>query len=74
MPNLRHTALLALSASTLACPAQQPPAVLSAQESDPVKLGWMQGAPPPPDKVIRSTDANAFQFPRMRWSVAHMRE
>ena len=74
MPNLRHTALLALCGSALACLAQQPPAVLSAQESDPVKLGWMQGTPPPPDKVIRSSDANAFQFPRMRWSVVHMRE
>lgn len=47
MPNLRHTALLALCGSTLVCLAQQPPTVLSAQESDPVKLGWMQGTPPP---------------------------
>lgn len=47
---------------------------LSARESDPVKMGWMQGAPPPKDKVINAADGTFFTFPKMRWSVVHMRQ
>lgn len=46
----------------------------SAQESDPVVLGWMQGFPPPPDLRITNPDSIFFSFPRMRWSVCHLRE
>ncbi len=59
-------ALLSLSASGL---AQAP---LSAADSDPVKLGLMQGSPPPADKQI--TFQNGGQFPNLRWTVQHMRE
>lgn len=51
-----------------------PPRVLTAAESDPVALGWMQGHPPPPDKLVRVSDLSHFAFPRTRWSFAHMRE
>jgi CubicO group peptidase (beta-lactamase class C family) len=42
--------------------------------SDPVRLGWMQGAPPPPDKRIRFEDDRVLGFPELRWSLSHMRE
>lgn len=48
--------------------------VLSAQESDPRVMGWMQGFPPPPDKIITQPDSVYFSFPRLRWSVCHIRE
>lgn len=47
---------------------------LSAKESDPLKLGWMQGFPPPEEKVLSAADGSFFKFPALRWSVAHMRE
>lgn len=50
------------------------PEPLSAQESDPVRLGWMQGTPPPADRVVHVADGSFFRFPALRWSVVHMRE
>ncbi|MEM9032749.1 MAG: serine hydrolase [Pseudomonadota bacterium] len=52
--------------------AQEQP--LSADASDPVRMGWMVGFPPPPDRIITQPDANYFSFPRLRWSVCHLRE
>ncbi|MEO1397383.1 MAG: serine hydrolase [Pseudomonadota bacterium] len=52
--------------------AQQ--AALSAQESDPNVMGWMQGFPPPPNKLVVQPDSVYFSFPRLRWSVCHLRE
>jgi len=49
-------------------------APLSAQESDPRVMGWMQGFPPPEDKIITQPDSVYFSFPRLRWSVCHLRE
>ena len=40
--------------------------------SDPKALGWMQGNPPPPDRVIRYQDDNFMTFPRSRWALAHI--
>ncbi|MEO7218591.1 MAG: serine hydrolase [Gemmatimonadaceae bacterium] len=54
--------------------AQAQSHVLSAQESDPINMGWMQGFPPPKDKLLNFADGSFFQFPAMRWSVVHMRE
>lgn len=48
--------------------------VLSAEESDPNRLGWMQGFPPAPEQVIGQPDSNYFSFPKMRWTVCHFRE
>lgn len=62
-------ALLLFAAPAL---AQAPP--LSAADSDPVKLGWMQGAPPAADKQVRWDDASMWAFPRTRWSFSHWRD
>jgi CubicO group peptidase (beta-lactamase class C family) len=43
-------------------------------DSDPVTLGWMQGAPPPPDRRIRFVDDRFLEFPQIRWSLSHLRE
>lgn len=47
---------------------------LDGTASDPNSLGWMQGHPPPPDKVIRFADDKFLEFPRNRWALSHMRE
>lgn len=47
---------------------------LSARDSDPIKMGWMQGFPPPKDRQLRFADGSFFEFPAMRWSVVHMSE
>jgi hypothetical protein len=47
---------------------------LSAAESDPVKMGWMVGSPPPADKLIRYDDMSIYRFPQMRWSFANFRQ
>lgn len=62
-----------LMAVTLGPAAAQKP-FLSARESDPRVMGWMQGFPPPPDKLITQPDSNYFSFPKLRWSVCHLRE
>ena len=46
----------------------------SAAQSDPVALGWMEGFPPPPEKLITQPDSNYFSFPKLRWTVCHLRE
>lgn len=46
----------------------------TAENSDPIRLGWMQGFPPAPDKVIRGSDADFFSFPKLRWSVCHFQQ
>lgn len=61
-------------ALSLAMGAQAQTVPLSAQESDPNVMGWMQGFPPPPDKIITQPDSHYFSFPRLRWSVCHLRE
>jgi CubicO group peptidase (beta-lactamase class C family) len=63
---------IALMLSSGAASAQTPP--LSAQQSDPQAMGWMQGFPPPADKIITQPDSVFFSFPRLRWSVCHLRE
>lgn len=52
--------------------AQQAP--LSPAESDPAKMGWMQGNPPPTDKRVLFADGSFYTFPKTRWSFAHYRE
>jgi CubicO group peptidase (beta-lactamase class C family) len=46
----------------------------AARASDPVVLGWMQGSPPPSDKVIRFEDGSFYRFPQHRWAMSHWRE
>lgn len=47
---------------------------LTAKQSDPKVMGWMQGFPPAKDKLITQPDSNYFSFPKLRWSVCHLRE
>ena len=47
---------------------------LTAAESDPRVLGWMNGFPPPSDKLIMQPQSNYFSFPKLRWTVCHIRE
>jgi CubicO group peptidase (beta-lactamase class C family) len=42
--------------------------------SDPNALGWMQGSPPPADKLVRFEDDDTLSFPKIRWSLSHTRE
>ena len=53
-------------------PATQP--FPSAKKSDPNKMGWMQGFPPPDDKLLGASDGSFFKFPALRYSVVHMRQ
>jgi hypothetical protein len=64
-------AFVGLFACTL---AQAGPTFPSAADTDPAKLGWMQGSPPPADKLISSEGTAYWVFPRTRWSFAHMRQ
>lgn len=64
-----------LGASGTASRAAEPPvAPLSPTDSDPLRQGWMQGSPPPPEKRVLYEDRGYFQFPKTRWSFSHLRE
>ncbi|PTT04073.1 6-aminohexanoate hydrolase, partial [Flavobacterium sp. HMWF030] len=64
--------LVLFSGNTLI--AQEKTKYLDAEQSDPIKMGWMKGSPPPADRIVRFEDGSFFQFPALRWSVAHMRQ
>lgn len=42
--------------------------------SDPRRLEWMEGAPPPADRIIRCADDRVLNFPQLRWTLSHVRE
>jgi CubicO group peptidase (beta-lactamase class C family) len=42
--------------------------------SDPLTLGWMQGAPPNIAARIRFEDDRFLEFPQIRWTLSHLRE
>jgi CubicO group peptidase (beta-lactamase class C family) len=46
----------------------------SAKDCDPLALKWMQGSPPPADKIIRFQDGSGYHFPQLRWSFANYRQ
>ncbi len=52
--------------------AQAPPG--DAASTDPIKMGWMQGDPVPPDKLIRFEDGGHYAFPKTRWSFSNYRQ
>lgn len=44
-------------------------------ETNPDVIGWMQGFPPAPDKVIRFEDGSFYKKePQLRWSFSHIQE
>ncbi len=51
-----------------------PPAYPKAQDCDAAQLGWMQGSPPPADKLVRFADMSMRAFPQSRWASSHYRE
>ena len=81
MPRLNRFGYLPLMAAVMTCSgaiaAESPAktkAPLSAADSDPNKLGWMQGFPVPKDKLIMQPESDFFSFPKLRWTVCHIRE
>ena len=55
--------------------AQNPPPALPDPATTTVDaLGWMQGFPPPPDKLITFDNPAGSVYPRTRWTFSHVRE
>lgn len=69
---LTFAGALAFATSTFA--AQPTQTFLSAERSDPNVLGLMQGFPTPADKLVAQPQSNYFSFPKLRWTVCHIRE
>ena len=42
--------------------------------SDPRRFGWMEGAPPPPDRRVTFAADRFYEFPQIRWTLSHTRE
>ena len=57
-----------LLATALPLAAQTP----TAAETDPVKLGLMQGSPVPPEKQVRADDGSSTTFPKTRWAFSNL--
>lgn len=68
------TILLAASLAPTIAAAQGPGNYPDAKASDPIALGWMVGAPPPPEKAIRFEDQSFMRFPQIRWTFSHWRQ
>ncbi|MFN0182660.1 MAG: serine hydrolase domain-containing protein [Aquabacterium sp.] len=51
-----------------------PPHALDADASCPSRHGWMQGSPPPADKVVRFANGDSRRFPQLRWTFSHIRQ
>src|SRR5262245_20401302 len=67
----RSLVLLLLAGMASWIYSQAAPTYPDARASDPKVLGWMQGTPPPPDKMIRFEDQSFFRFPQTRWTFSH---
>lgn len=51
-----------------------PDQILDALTSDPAKMGWMEGLPPPSEKRLAWARADHMRFPMHRHAFSHMRE
>lgn len=51
-----------------------PDKILDAHGSDPVRMGWMQGFPPPDNRRLAWARADHMRFPTHRFAYSHMRE
>ena len=79
MPNTLHTFLVMITGLLILSggfphAAAQSEKPLSAVDSDPAKIGWMTGFPPLPGKLIMQPESDFFSFPKLRWTVCHIRE
>lgn len=63
---------LAISGASLCAQAQT--SLPDPASTDPQALKWMQGFPPPADKLVMVANGSSYQFPRTRWSFSHGRE
>lgn len=66
--------MLAFTAMLGSAAIAQQSLVLDAAASDPAKLGWMQGTPPAPDKIIGLENGGYRNFPMTRWSFSNWRQ
>jgi CubicO group peptidase (beta-lactamase class C family) len=74
-PNVaKSAAALLISLLPSLAVAAAPTTFPDAAASDPAKLGWMVGSPPPAERTVRFADGSYFQFPAMRWSVSNFRQ
>lgn len=73
-PLPRRTPALLLGFCASIAGAADQPVFPDAAASDPAKLGWMVGSPPPAERTVRFEDGGYFQFPAMRWSVSNFRQ
>jgi CubicO group peptidase (beta-lactamase class C family) len=71
---IRALWLVAIAAPAAVAQTTTPANFPDAQASDPARMGWMVGAPPPPDRLIRFDDGSFLKFPQLRWSFSHWRE
>ena len=51
--------------------SEAPKTFPDALATDPVAMGWMQGSPPPPDRIVRWSDMGMYTFPQLRWGLSH---
>lgn len=72
--SVRAALAAALGMAATAAALAQTSAPPSAQDSDPLKLGWMVGSPPPPDKIIGFSDGSMSRFPQSRWTYSNVRQ
>lgn len=72
--SLASSSVLADDEAPLRQMTQAGDSVLSAADSDPRRMGWMQGFPVPPARRIGQPFTDFWQFPKLRWSVCHLRE
>jgi len=72
--SLTAALLFLLSISTITHASKSTKQLLTDAQSDPNTLQLMVGFPPPADKRVTLPDSNFFSFPKLRWSVCHMRE
>ena len=70
MAHLRQNPLT-MTDTTAATPLLDEP--LTAAASDPNLLGWMQGAPTPPERQVRFDDGGMYTFPKLRWAYSNIR-
>jgi len=54
--------------------ANATPSATAADPTDPITQGWMQGHPPPRDRLVRFSDSSHYRFPQTRWAFSHQRE
>lgn len=63
-----HIVAAALAVGTAAHAQPMP----TAAETDPVKLGLMQGSPVPAEKQVRADDGSSSRFPKTRWAFSNL--